>query len=81
MNTTERLKVGGQAVIEGVMMRTESALTISVRKADGSIKTKEEYITPLAQRYPLLKKPMLRGVVVLFESLAHGISGPHVFRQ
>jgi uncharacterized protein YqhQ len=74
MNTTERLKVGGQAVIEGVMMRTESALAVSVRKADGSIKTKEEYITPLSQRYPLLKKPMLRGVVVLFESLAHGIS-------
>jgi uncharacterized protein YqhQ len=70
----ERIKVGGQAVIEGVMMRSESALTVSVRKADGSIKTKEEYITPLSQRYPLLKKPMLRGVVVLFESLVHGIS-------
>ncbi len=56
------------------MMRTESVVTVSVRKADGSIKTKEDYITPLAQRYPLLKKPMLRGVVVLFESLAQGIS-------
>ncbi len=74
MYTIERLKVGGQAVIEGVMMRTESAVTVSVRKADGSIKTKEDYITPLAQRYPILKKPMLRGVVVLFESLAQGIS-------
>lgn len=74
MNTIERLKVGGQAVIEGVMMRTESAVTVSVRKADGSIKTKEEYITPLSQRYPVLKKPILRGVVVLFESLAQGIS-------
>jgi uncharacterized protein YqhQ len=74
MSTTERLRVGGQAVIEGVMMRTESALTVSVRKADGTIKTKEEYITPLSVRYPLLKKPMLRGVVVLLESLVHGIS-------
>jgi uncharacterized protein YqhQ len=74
MCTVEKLKVGGQAVIEGVMMRTESALTVSVRKADGSIKTKEEYITPLSQRYPFLKRPVLRGVVVLFESLAHGIS-------
>jgi uncharacterized protein YqhQ len=74
MSTVERPKVGGQAVIEGVMMRTESALTVSVRKADGTIKTKEEYITPLSQRYPFLKKPVLRGVVVLFESLAHGIS-------
>jgi uncharacterized protein YqhQ len=74
MYTIEKLKVGGQAVIEGVMMRTESALTVSVRKADGTIKTKEEYITPLSQRYPILKKPVLRGVVVLFESLVHGIS-------
>jgi len=70
----ERIKVGGQAVIEGVMMRSESAMTVSVRKADGSIKTKEEYIIPLSQRYPVLKKPFLRGVVVLFESLVHGIS-------
>jgi len=74
MFTIERLKVGGQAVIEGVMMRTETALTVSVRKADGTIKTKEEYITPLSHRYPIFKKPILRGVVVLFESLVHGIS-------
>lgn len=74
MLTSQKLKVGGQAVIEGVMMRTESALTVSVRKADGSIKTKEEYITPFSARYPIFKKPMLRGVVVLFESLVHGIS-------
>jgi uncharacterized protein YqhQ len=74
MSTAERLKVGGQAVIEGVMMRTESALTVSVRKADGTIKTKEDYTTPLAQRYPILKRPMLRGIVVLIESLVHGIS-------
>ncbi len=74
MTTTERFRSGGQAVIEGVMMRTESALAVSVRKADGSIKTKEEYITPLSERYPILKKPMLRGVVILFESLIHGIS-------
>ncbi len=70
----ERMRVGGQAVIEGVMMRSENAMTVSVRKADGSIKTKEEYITPLSLRFPLLKKPLLRGVVVLFESLVHGIS-------
>ena len=70
----EKIRVGGQAVIEGVMMRSENAMTVSVRKADGSIKTKEEYITPLSRRYPVLKKPLLRGVVVLFESLVHGIS-------
>ena len=70
----DKIKVGGQAVIEGVMMRSQSALAVSVRKADGSIKTKEERITPLSERYPVLKRPMLRGVVILFESLALGIS-------
>jgi uncharacterized protein YqhQ len=70
----EKIKVGGQAVIEGVMMRSRLALAVSVRKADGSIKTKEERIASVSERYPILKKPILRGVVILFESLVLGIS-------
>jgi uncharacterized protein YqhQ len=70
----EKIKVGGQAVIEGVMMRSQNALAVSVRKSDGTIKTKEEEITSLFETYPILKKPVLRGVVVLFDSLARGIS-------
>jgi uncharacterized protein YqhQ len=70
----DKIKVGGQAVIEGVMMRSPNALAVSVRKADGSIKTKEDSFVPLSARYPIFKKPILRGVVVLFESLALGIS-------
>ncbi len=70
----EKIKVGGQAVIEGVMMRSQNALAVSVRKSDGTIKTKGEEIVSLFEKHPILKKPVLRGVVVLFDSLARGIS-------
>ena len=69
----ERKRVGGQAVIEGVMMRSTNAMTVAVRKNDGSIKFKEDYINSIAERYPVLKKPFFRGVVVLIESLINGI--------
>ncbi len=70
----KKIKIGGQAVIEGVMMRSERAFTVAVRKTDGSIKIKEDIINSLSEKYPILKKPLLRGVVVLFESLVLGMS-------
>jgi uncharacterized protein YqhQ len=70
----ENVKVGGQAVIEGVMMRSQRTLAVAVRKTDGSIKIKEEIINSWAEKYPVLKKPFFRGIIVLFESLSLGIS-------
>ena len=70
----KKIKIGGQAVIEGVMMRSERAFTVAVRKTDGSIKVKEDIVSSLSEKYPILKRPLLRGVVVLFESLVLGIS-------
>jgi uncharacterized protein YqhQ len=64
---------GGQAVIEGVMMRGRHSYAVSVRKQDGIITTKEELISPLAVRYPILGKPFIRGIVSLVESLVLGI--------
>ncbi|MBI4232741.1 DUF1385 domain-containing protein, partial [Candidatus Peregrinibacteria bacterium] len=64
--------VGGQAVIEGVMMRSPSSITIAVRKADGSIKVKKNHHLTLTQRYKWLNIPILRGVVNLFEMMAIG---------
>ncbi|RJR34006.1 MAG: DUF1385 domain-containing protein [Deltaproteobacteria bacterium] len=65
--------VGGQAVLEGVMMRSPQALAIAVRRPDGTVLLKDEPYTSLAARHPLLKRPLLRGPVVLLESLVTGI--------
>lgn len=64
--------VGGQAVIEGVMMRSPSNITIAVRKQDNSIKvTNRDYI-PLTKRIKALNIFIVRGVVNLFEMMGIG---------
>jgi uncharacterized protein YqhQ len=67
------LLVGGQALIEGVMMRSPGAYGVAVRRPDGSIVFQRGKVASLAKRYPFLKLPILRGVAVLFQSLALGI--------
>jgi uncharacterized protein YqhQ len=69
----KRLQVGGQAVIEGVMMRGVSHWSLAVRKPDQSIALHDWPLASLAQRYPVLKLPFLRGIVALVESLVIGI--------
>lgn len=64
---------GGQAVIEGVMMRGRHTLAIAVRKQDGSLAMREDPIVSITQRFPILKYPPLRGVVALFEAMVIGI--------
>jgi uncharacterized protein YqhQ len=74
MSTPERdLIVGGQAVIEGVMMRTPNAYAIAVRKADGSIVNTAATLPKWSDKYPLLKMPVLRGGAVLIQSMGLGI--------
>lgn len=65
---------GGQAVMEGVMMRGPARMAIAVRRPDGSIAVKNERINSVLQRYPILRWPVLRGVVALFETMGIGIS-------
>ncbi|HID55989.1 TPA: DUF1385 domain-containing protein [Candidatus Poribacteria bacterium] len=65
--------VGGQAVIEGVMMRSRSRYVVAVRTPKGDISVKSERINSPAERFPVLKKPILRGIVVLIESLLIGV--------
>ncbi len=67
------LLVGGQALIEGVMMRAPGAWGVAVRRPDGSIALERGKVASVAKRYPFLKLPILRGVTVLFQSLAIGI--------
>ena len=73
--TQERVKkyVGGQAVIEGVMMRGPKIMATACRKSDGTITVKEEPTKSIQDKYPVLKLPFLRGVVALFESLVIGM--------
>ncbi len=74
MSTNERdLIVGGQAVIEGVMMRTPNAYAVAVRKADGTIVNISARLPKWSDKYPLLKLPVLRGSAVLVQSMGLGI--------
>lgn len=74
MSTNERdLIVGGQAVIEGVMMRTPNAYAIAVRKADGTIVNTAARLPKWSDKAPILKLPILRGGAVLMQSMGLGI--------
>src|SRR3954470_23380558 len=64
--------VGGQAVLEGVMMRGPRNWAVAVRKPDGEIAQVARSIDPLMARHWLLRLPIVRGVVALGESLAIG---------
>jgi uncharacterized protein YqhQ len=65
--------VGGQAVIEGVMMRSPRRIATAVRKPDREILTKNEPYIALSKRYKLLNIPVLRGAFSFFEMLLIGI--------
>ncbi len=69
----KKLDVGGQAVIEGVMMRGPDSMVIAVRSPDGSILVKDGRWLPIVKRFPLLKLPLVRGAVVLLESMVNGM--------
>lgn len=65
--------VGGQAVIEGVMMRGFGKVATAVREPGGSIAVDVKTVNSISDRYPILKKPFLRGSVSLIESLILGL--------
>jgi len=65
--------VGGQAVIEGVMMRGKRHWSLAVRRPDGTVGVHSEPLKPLADRHSIYKLPVLRGIVGLWESLALGM--------
>jgi uncharacterized protein YqhQ len=64
--------VGGQAVLEGVMMRGISVWAVAVRNPTGQIEITSESIVPWAQRHRLWRLPVIRGVVALVESMKIG---------
>lgn len=65
--------IGGQAVIEGVMMRSPNAFVVAVRRPDGSIRLRRDQWFGLSKKLSIFKKPFLRGVLVLIETMANGV--------
>ena len=65
--------IGGQAVIEGVMMRSPRRVATAVRLADGTVEVKSRAYQSVSRRIPVLGWPILRGAVVLVESLRIGV--------
>ena len=68
-----RAQVGGQAVIEGVMMRGVDNWSLAVRRPDETIGVHDFALVSWMKRYPILKTPVIRGVVALVESLVIGV--------
>lgn len=71
MNTP--ISVGGQAVLEGVMMRSPRNMTVAVRTPSGEIAMKRDPLKLLSDTWRFLKWPVIRGTVTLFSSLALGM--------
>jgi uncharacterized protein YqhQ len=69
----EPIRVGGQAVIEGVMMRSPQSMAIAVRKPNGEIVVKREGLTFFSEKTFLAKIPLVRGVIALLSALVLGI--------
>lgn len=65
--------MGGQAVIEGVMMRSLTGYSVAVRQPDGGVAIRKDKLVSITTRYPFLKMPVLRGSVVLIQSLILGM--------
>ncbi len=76
LTLTEKLNIGGQAVLEGVMMRSPRAFTVAVRKGgrpEAGIAVFRQELRPLGERFPLFKKKIIRGSAALFEAMWLGI--------
>lgn len=75
-NTPEvcfRTSIGGQALIEGILMRGPEKQAIAVRRPDGGIELQEEALTLIKERYPVLGLPFVRGTVTFLDSMVRGV--------
>jgi uncharacterized protein YqhQ len=72
LESGEETLVGGQAVMEGVMMRAPHSYCVAVRKATGEIVTDEQPIAKVSEKYPIFKYPVLRGLGTLGQAMNLG---------
>lgn len=73
LESGEETLVGGQAVLEGVMMRAPHSYCIAVRKANGELVTQESPLPRVSERYPIFRYPVLRGVGTLGQAMWLGV--------
>ncbi|MBI1790519.1 MAG: DUF1385 domain-containing protein [Acidobacteria bacterium] len=73
LESGEETLVGGQAVMEGVMMRAPHSYCVAVRKPSGEIVTEEMPVAKVSEKYPLFKYPVLRGLGTLGQAMSLGI--------
>ena len=72
-SSDDEILVGGQAVIEGVMMRSPKGYSVAIRRQDGTIRIMKDALLSLGHKWKVLKAPVLRGVGVLGQALVLGI--------
>ena len=72
MKNRKKIEVGGQAVIEGVMMRGPEYLATAIRRKDKTIEIKKEKFKSITQKVKILGLPIIRGFVSLFEMMFIG---------
>ena len=65
--------IGGQAVIEGVMIRNKDIVATAVRKSSGKIKVSRLNVSSITKKHKILNLPVIRGVIILFETMMIGI--------
>lgn len=68
----KKLSIGGQAVIDGVMMRSPNWYSVAIRKQSGEVDVKLFPIIPIFKKYPVAKAPLIRGIIALIENLVLG---------
>ncbi len=73
LESGEETLVGGQAVMEGVMMRAPHSYCVAVRKANGELVTEESPLPRVSEKYPIFKLPVLRGLGTLGHAMYLGI--------
>jgi uncharacterized protein YqhQ len=72
-SSDDEILVGGQAVIEGVMMRSPKGYSVAVRRQDGTVRVMKDALLTLGEKWRVFKIPVLRGVGVLGQALVLGI--------
>src|SRR5947207_1343468 len=73
LGSDDDILVGGQAVIEGVMMRSPKGYSVAVRRQDGTVRVMKDALAGLGEKWKFFKIPVLRGVGVLGQALVLGI--------
>ena len=73
LESGEETLIGGQAVMEGVMMRAPHSYCVTVRKSDGELVSTTEKLAKVSEKYPLFKLPLLRGLGTLGQAMSLGM--------